>query len=148
VKRRALLNSIVWLPLLQALPAVAAVDIHVYKTPDCGCCAGWVDHLKAEGFSVTVTEVADTSLTRKRLGMPERFGSCHTALVEGYVLEGHVPAAEVGKLLASRPKAIGLAVPGMPAGSPGMEMGARRDQYKVLLVDRNGHDTVFATYPK
>ncbi|QDL36611.1 DUF411 domain-containing protein [Rhodoferax sediminis] len=148
MKRRALLNSIVWLPLLQALPAVAAVDIHVYKTPDCGCCAGWVDHLKAEGFSVTVTEVADTSLTRKRLGMPERFGSCHTALVEGYVLEGHVPAAEVGKLLASRPKAIGLAVPGMPAGSPGMEMGARRDQYKVLLVDRNGHDTVFATYPK
>nr|WP_244618408.1 DUF411 domain-containing protein [Rhodoferax sediminis] len=142
------MNSIVWLPLLQALPAVAAVDIHVYKTPDCGCCAGWVDHLKAEGFSVTVTEVADTSLTRKRLGMPERFGSCHTALVEGYVLEGHVPAAEVGKLLASRPKAIGLAVPGMPAGSPGMEMGARRDQYKVLLVDRNGHDTVFATYPK
>ena len=148
MKRRRLLNSIVWLPLLQALPAVAAVNIHVYRTPDCGCCAGWVDHLKAEGFSVTVTEVADTSETRKRLGMPERFGSCHTALVDGYVLEGHVPAAEVRKLLASRTKAIGLAVPGMVTGSPGMEVGARRDPYKVLLVDRNGHDTVFATYPK
>ncbi|TAM17993.1 MAG: DUF411 domain-containing protein [Candidimonas sp.] len=148
MKRRALLNSVAWLPLLHVLPAGAAVNIHVYKNRDCGCCAGWVDHLKAEGFSVTVTEVTDTSETRKRLGMPERFGSCHTALVDGYVLEGHVPAAEVRKLLTSRPKAIGLAVPGMVAGSPGMEMGARRDPYKVLLVDRTGHDGVFATYPK
>ena len=148
MKRRALLNSVAGLSLLQVLPAVAAVSIQVYKNPDCGCCTGWVDHLKAEGFSVAVTQVADTSQTRKRLGVPERFASCHTAVVDGYVLEGHVPAVEVRKLLASRPKAIGLAVPGMPAGSPGMEMGARRDPYQVLLVDRTGRDTVFATYPK
>lgn len=148
MKRRALLNGFAGLSLLQVLPAVAAVNVHVYKNPDCGCCTGWVDHLKAEGFSVAVTQVADTSQTRKRLGLPERFASCHTAVVDGYVLEGHVPAVEVRKLLASRPKAIGLAVPGMPAGSPGMEMGARRDPYQVLLVDRTGRDTVFATYPK
>lgn len=148
MKRRALLHSLVWLPMLQVLPAAAAVNIHVYKNPDCGCCTGWIDHLKAEGFSVTVTEVADTAQTRKRLGLPERFASCHTAVIEGYVIEGHVPAVEVKKLLASRPTAIGLAVPGMPVGSPGMEMGARRDAYKVLLVDRAGHDSVFATYPK
>ena len=148
MKRRALLGSAAWFPLLQVIPAAAAVQIQVYKNPDCGCCTGWVDHLKAEGFSVTVTEVADTASVRQRLGQPDTYGSCHTAVMDGYVIEGHLPALEVRKLLASRPLALGLAVPGMPVGSPGMEMGARRDRYKVLLLDRAGRASVFASYPK
>ena len=80
--------------------------------------------------------------------MPDRFGSCHTAIVGGYVLEGHVPAIDVKRMLATMPSAIGLAVPGMPPGSPGMEVGSRKDPYQVLLVDRSGQPSVFATYPK
>ena len=133
-------------PALAAGPALPRID--VYKSPDCGCCAAWVEHLKAAGFSVKVTSVDDTTAARKRFGMPDDFGSCHTATVDGYVLEGHVPAAEVKRLLALRPTAVGLAVPGMPVGSPGMEVGARKDPYQVFLVDRSGKSTVFASYPK
>lgn len=104
--------------------------------------------MQAAGFPVKVTLVDDTAVMRRRVGLPERFGSCHTALVGGYVLEGHVPATEVKRLLAQRPDAIGLAVPGMPAGSPGMEVGTRKDPYQVLLIDKRGRDTVFAAYPK
>lgn len=132
---------------LPAFPVYAATNIHVFKNPDCGCCAGWVEHLKASGFKVEVTEVADTSQTRKKLGMPDKFGSCHTATVEGYLLEGHVPAADIRRLLQSRPKALGLAVPGMPVGTPGMEMGDRKDPYQVLLVARSGDSSVFSKYP-
>lgn len=146
MKRRALLNALALLPLLQALPALAATRIQVYKNPDCGCCGDWVKHLESAGFAVQVTEVADTAQTRKKLGMPEKFGSCHTATVERYLLEGHVPAPDVKRLLAVRPKALGLAVPGMVAGSPGMEMGARREPYQVLLVQRSGDSSVFSTY--
>lgn len=128
---------------LQALPRV-----EVYKNPHCGCCGAWVDHMQAAGFPVKVTLVDDTAVMRRRVGLPDRFGSCHTALVGGYVLEGHVPANEVKRLLAQRPDAIGLAVPGMPAGSPGMEVGTRKDHYQVLLIDKRGRDTVFAAYPK
>ncbi|MBQ0944518.1 DUF411 domain-containing protein [Ideonella sp. 4Y16] len=128
---------------LQALPRV-----EVYKNPNCGCCGAWVDHMQAAGFPVKVTLVDDTAVMRRRVGLPDRFGSCHTALVGGYVLEGHVPANEVKRLLAQRPDAIGLAVPGMPAGSPGMEVGTRKDPYQVLLIDKRGRDTVFAAYPK
>ncbi len=126
----------------------ASAQVHVYKDPDCGCCNAWVDHLKAAGFGVTVTVTGDTASVRKRLGMPERFGSCHTATLENYVLEGHVPATEIKKLLAMKPQAVGLAVPGMPVGSPGMEYGDRRDPYQVLLIDRKGGERVFASYPK
>ncbi|KWT70862.1 CopG protein [Variovorax sp. WDL1] len=94
-----------------------------------------------------VTESPDTSSLRKRFGMPERLAGCHTATLEGYVLEGHVPAADIKRLLAMKPQALGLAVPGMPVGSPGMEYGDRRDPYKVLLVDRTGRERVFASYP-
>ena len=104
--------------------------------------------MKAAGFSVEVTETEDTIAVRRRLGMPDRFGSCHTATVEGYVLEGHVPSFEVKRLLAMKPAAIGLAVPAMPVGSPGMEYGDRKDPYDVFLIDRKGHATVFARYPK
>jgi len=121
--------------------------VHVYKDPNCGCCTGWGDHLKAAGFSFDVTETADLAPVRKRLGIPERLAGCHTGVVEGYALEGHVPAAEVQRLLSLRPQAVGLAVPGMPVGSPGMEAGGRVDPYKVLLVDKSGRETVFASYP-
>lgn len=135
-----------------AWPAGAATatwpPVEVFKNPSCGCCGAWVDHLTAAGFTVTVHEVPDTAVVRKQQGMPEKFGSCHTARVGGYVLEGHVPAADVKRLLAKRPQALGLAVPGMVTGSPGMEAGGRRDAYQVLLIDKAGRDTVFAAYPK
>lgn len=104
--------------------------------------------MKAAGFPVKVQLTDDTSVVRKRLNMPERFGSCHTAVVAGYAVEGHVPAADVKRLLSLKPAAIGIAVPSMPPGSPGMEMGARRDPYNVFLIDKRGHETVFASYPK
>ena len=121
--------------------------IEVFKTATCGCCGAWVDHLKANGFQVKVNDVADTAISRKQLGMPEKFGRCHTARVGGYVVEGHVPAQDIKRLLATRPVALGLAVPGMPVGSPGMEDGSRRDAFQVLLIDRRGQDSVFASYP-
>ncbi len=135
-----------------AWPARAAPgglpQVEVFKNPSCGCCGAWVDHLKAAGFPVKVNEVPDTAVARKQQGMPEKFGSCHTARVGGYVLEGHVPAQDVKRLLATRPQALGLAVPGMPAGSPGMEAGGHRDAFQVLLIDRRGQATEFARYPK
>jgi len=104
--------------------------------------------MRAAGFSVKVTEVDDTTAARKRLDLPDRFGSCHTATVAGYVLEGHVPAAEVKRLLAQRPKALGLAVPGMPPSAPGMDVPGRKDPYDVLLISADGQSRVFAAYPK
>ena len=149
MKRRQLLLGVAALPLVQALPSLAATrSVLVYKDPSCGCCTGWVEHLKSAGFSVTVKDVVDTTPERKRLGMPEAFAGCHTASVAGYVLEGHVPAADVQRLLADRPAAIGLAVPGMPIGSPGMEVGSRFEPYDVLLVARNGQASLFAKYSK
>jgi hypothetical protein len=149
MNRRQLLLGLSVLPLIQSTPLLAAAPaVLVYKNPSCGCCGEWVEHLKSAGFAVTVREVADTVPVRARLGLPERFGSCHTATVDGYVLEGHVPTAEVQRLLAARPTAIGLAVPGMPLGSPGMEANGRVDPYEVLLVDRQGKATVFARYPQ
>ncbi len=151
MKRRNLLLSLV-AGAAAAVPcrAVFALEplpqVHVFKNPTCGCCGAWVDHMKAAGFALTVTEIDDTSVARKKYGLPDRFGSCHTAIVAGYVVEGHVPASDVRRLLAMKPVAIGLAVPGMPVGSPGMEMGARKDPYQVLLVAKDGRERVFSTY--
>ena len=121
--------------------------IIVYKDPNCGCCTAWVDHLKANGFSVTVHDVRDRAPHKKKLGVPERLASCHTAVVDGYTIEGHVPASEIKRLLAERPRATGLAVPGMPEGSPGMETG-KRDPYDVLLFDKDGKASVYKSYGK
>lgn len=129
-----------------AAPGMPRVD--VFKSPTCGCCGAWVDHLRSAGFDVHVTEVSDTATARLRLGMPEAYASCHTATVGGYVIEGHVPAAEVKRLLAARPAMLGLAVPGMPPSSPGMDVPGRRDPYAVLLIDRLGRSSVYAHYPK
>jgi hypothetical protein len=112
-------------------------NILVHKDPDCGCCTGWVRHLEDAGFAVTVEETTDLQPVKKRLGVPADLAACHTAEVDGYVLEGHVPAVAVRRLLEKRPTAIGLAVPGMPAGSPGME-GGTRQRYDVVLFGPNG----------
>jgi hypothetical protein len=151
MKRRHILTALAAGAAAAALPAFAAKKqplVEVFKSPTCGCCGAWVDHLKAAGFPVKVVEVDDTTATRKRYGLPDKFGSCHTGIVNGYVVEGHVPAAEVKRLLATKPAAIGLAVPGMPVGSPGMEYGDRKDPYDVFLIDKSGRETVFAHYPK
>jgi hypothetical protein len=112
-------------------------NILVHKDPNCGCCMGWARHLEEAGFAVTVEETTDRQSLTKRLGVPADLASCHTAEVDGYVLEGHVPAAAVRGLLEKRPTAIGLAVPGMPAGSPGMGGGAL-EPYDVVLFGANG----------
>ncbi len=133
-------------PALAAVPAFAAGPrVSVFRDPSCGCCTQWIEHLRASGFDVGVTDVADTSVPRKLAGIPEALGSCHTARVAGYALEGHVPAADVWRLLKERPDAIGLAVPGMPVGSPGMEVpGGHKEPYDVLLVDRQGRTRVWS----
>jgi hypothetical protein len=114
--------------------------ILVHKDPNCGCCTGWVQHLKDAGFAVTVEETTDLRPVRKRLGVPADLAACHTAEVNGYVLEGHVPAAALRRLLEKRPAATGLAVPGMPAGSPGMEGGAPQP-YDIVLFGASGRQT-------
>jgi hypothetical protein len=129
--------------------AAGSPDVDVYKNPTCGCCDDWIRHLRTNGF--TEIAVHDMGNVRKRaeVGMSLRYGSCHTALVGGYVVEGHVPAREIKRLLRERPKALGLAVPGMPLGSPGMEVDdGRADRYDVLLVQRDETATVYATYPR
>ncbi len=149
MKRRAVLTSLTAAAAALSLPVgakSALPPVQVFKDPNCGCCGAWVEHMKSAGFSVTVTEVDDTSVARKKYGLPERFGSCHTAVVGGYVVEGHVPANDVKKLLVMKPVAIGLTVLGMPVGSPGMEIGSRKDPYQVLLVAKDGRERVFATY--
>jgi Cu/Ag efflux protein CusF len=126
-----------------------ATTVQVWKDPNCGCCHLWVEHLQASGFKVEVRDVGNTA-ARKRLGMPENLGSCHTASVGGYVIEGHVPAADIQRLLKERPVALGLSVPGMPIGSPGMdgpEYKGRKDAYDVLLVQKDGTAKSFQRYP-
>jgi hypothetical protein len=117
----------------------------VYKTPTCGCCKNWVAHVKAQGFDPTVTDLPDVSGIRSKLGVPPHLSSCHTATVGGYVIEGHVPADLIHKLLKERPKVTGLAVPGMPQGSPGMEQGGMKDPYDVLTFDPFGNTKVYAS---
>ena len=126
--------------------AVAATPtIEVWKSPSCGCCAEWVKHLQANGFAVKVNDSGNTA-ARARLGVPMKLGSCHTAQVGGYAIEGHVPAADIKRLLAEQPNAVGLAVPGMPIGSPGMEQGNDREPYDVLLVERGGSTRVYQSH--
>lgn len=150
--RRAVLSG------FAALAAVGATDlwantpkrpmVQVWKDPNCGCCKDWIAHLEQNGFEVQVFDKGNNA-ARARLGMPQQFASCHTGVVQGYVIEGHVPAADIRRLLADKPKALGLAVPGMPVGSPGMdgpEYGGRRDPYKVLLVQTDGRSHVFKAY--
>jgi hypothetical protein len=147
--RRGLLGlGLAWAAAPAAFAATPAPQVEVWKGPSCGCCKDWVTHLEASGFAVKTHDSGNTE-ARERLHMPIAFGSCHTALVEGYAIEGHVPAREIRRLLKERPAAIGLAVPAMPVGSPGMDgpaYGARRDPYDVLLVLRDGGSRVYQAY--
>ncbi len=129
---------------LVGAPAPAA-EVTVYKSPDCGCCQNWVAHLKANGFKVTAKDVSDIMPFKAMNGVPYELGSCHTAVVEGYTIEGHVPAADILRLLNERPKVRGLAVPGMPAGSPGME-GGTPERYQTISFDKNGRTAVYARH--
>ena len=141
--------------LLLAAPALLAAKVHaapvrdvtVYKTPWCGCCGGWVTHMRRAGFRVQVIEREDLAPIRARYGVPAALASCHTATAGGYVLEGHVPAADVARLLKETPKALGLAVPGMPLGSPGMESPTgERQPFETLLLLPGGGSRVFARH--
>ena len=123
--------------------AEAAPEMTVYKTPTCGCCSAWVDHVKKNGFAVKVKDVPDLSALKRHYGVTPALASCHTAFVDGYVVEGHVPADVIAKLLKERPKVKGIAVPGMPMGSPGME-GPRSERYDVVTFDSTGKTTVYA----
>jgi hypothetical protein len=138
--RRRLLGLTTIFGLTAAVRPALAADpiITVHKDPDCGCCTGWVQHLRAAGFVVEVNDAADLVAVRKSFAIPPELAACHTAEMGGYLLEGHVPAQAVRRLLAERPKARGLAVPGMPIGSPGME-GGEPQPYTVLLFDADGH---------
>ncbi|HJU71237.1 MAG TPA: DUF411 domain-containing protein [Paucimonas sp.] len=146
MQRRKFLETGMFAALLPVAFAHAALPvITVYKSASCGCCSGWVAHLEKNGFTVKVHDVADPSDYRDKLGVPSALGSCHTALVDGYALEGHVPARDIRQLLQTRPKARGLAVPSMPPGSPGME-GARSDPFDVLLFQPDGRYSVYRHY--
>ena len=147
MKRRSLLAAALATATLN-LQAQSLPLVEVWKDPNCGCCKDWVKHLEVNGFRVKVYDEGNTA-ARKRLGLPDKLGSCHTAKVAHYVVEGHVPAADIQRLLRERPQAIGLAVPGMPVGSPGMdgpEYGGRKDRYDVLLVARDGSTRVYQRY--
>jgi hypothetical protein len=121
--------------------------IDVVKTPSCGCCSGWVEHLKAAGFATRVTNMDDLTELKAKHGIPARVQSCHTATVVGYVVEGHVPAADIQRLLRERPAVAGIAVPGMPIGSPGMEVANMRPQaFRTFTFDKQGQLTVFASH--
>jgi hypothetical protein len=121
------------------------VEVVVYKDPDCGCCKAWVSHLEKNGFHVTTHDTRDMASVKQGIGVPPALQSCHTALVNGYVIEGHVSASDIRRLLASKPKIAGLAVPGMPAGSPGME-GMTKQSYDVIAFEKNGKANVFAKH--
>lgn len=141
----SLAGGAAWLLGLPAVAVAAAGEIDVYKSPSCGCCGAWVDHVRKAGFKVRVTETDELEPVKAKAGVPGDLQSCHTSFVEGYVVEGHVPVREIQQLLKERPAATGLAVPGMPSGSPGMEQGGRKDPYQVVLFSPS-HRAVFAQY--
>jgi hypothetical protein len=129
--------------------AQSGAAVQVYKDPTCGCCALWVEHLRKAGFTATVTDVEDMTALKTKHGVPPRARSCHTAVTGDYVIEGHVPAADVQRLLKERPSVVGIGVPGMPIGSPGMEVaGVKPQPYDVLAFDKAGQTTVFASHNK
>lgn len=139
-------NVLVMLGLLLTACTPPAVEVLVYSSPSCGCCKKWIAHLEDNGFRVTNHAVQDVTPVKRAHGVTPALASCHTALVDGYVVEGHVPATEIRRLLKQRPAVKGLSVPGMPVGSPGMEQGERRDPYAVLSFTERGESEIFARY--
>ena len=138
--------SLSLLSVSAAQPAAANVPVTVYKSATCGCCAKWNDHMRAAGFAVTSTDLPDVAPMKDKHRVPPETRSCHTALIGGYVVEGHVPADVIKKLLRERPAIAGIAAPGMPVGSPGMEMpDGRKDTYQIVAFDKQGKTSVYAT---
>ncbi|MEH2356346.1 DUF411 domain-containing protein [Nostoc sp.] len=119
----------------------------VYHSPDCNCCGGWIEHLKTQGFKIIDFSTPDIETVKQKYNVPDNLSSCHTAIVNGYVIEGHVPADDIKRLLQEKPNVVGLSVPQMPVGTPGMEMGNRKDPFSVLSFDRNNSVAVFNKYP-
>ena len=140
-----LMSALVMFSATQVM-AAELLTVEVYKTFSCGCCGFWVEHMQQSGFKVNVHNVRDVTPVRENFGVPDAMASCHTAVVGGYAIEGHVPAADVKRLLRERPKAAGIAVPGMVQGSPGMEQGRGKDPYSVILFNKGGRSTVFAQH--
>jgi len=154
IARRSFVMSAAAAVMLPAWASTAAKAepplVEVWKSPTCGCCGEWIKHLQANGFATKTHLVPDTAPVRRRVGFDEKHGSCHTALVGGYALEGHVPAREIKRLLKEKPAGVvGIAVPGMPLGSPGMDLpsyGGRKMPYDVVLVKRDGTSSVYQSY--
>lgn len=139
--------------VLSAIGAVYVASVHaaddevlMYKDPNCGCCSAWADHMRASGFRVNEIATSEMADVKRKAGVPKAAGSCHTAKVGGYIIEGHVPAADVKRLLAEKPKVIGIAAPGMPMGSPGMEGPYPADRYDVVTFDDKGNSSVFSRH--
>lgn len=142
MKPMQLLIAAVLLLAAAAASAESLPEVVMHKDPNCGCCGKWAEHLEANGFRVKTVMEGDMQSIKRRLGVPQRLTSCHTAKVGGYVIEGHVPASAIKRLLREKPAQAGLAVPGMPAGSPGMEVPGRKDPYDVVAFDRAGRSRV------
>jgi hypothetical protein len=143
--RRGIVTMALTTAMIAGAGAQAPPKIEVFKTTTCGCCAKWVEHLRSQGFSPRTVDLVNLSEVKAKHNVPRALQSCHTAIVGGYVIEGHVPAADIRSLLKQRPAVVGLAVPGMPIGSPGME-GPNPDRYDVLSFDKQGQTRVFATH--
>ncbi|WP_332674325.1 DUF411 domain-containing protein [Aromatoleum sp.] len=142
-----LVSGLALLAALGAAPVFGAgEEVVVHKDPNCGCCGKWAEHMRANGFTVKEVATAAMGAVKRDAGVPQALGSCHTARVGGYVVEGHVPAADVKRLLAEKPKVAGLAAPGMPMGSPGMEGAYPADRYDVVAFDADGKSRVFASH--
>lgn len=124
----------------------AAGTVTVFKDANCGCCKSWIEHLREHAFEVVAKDTTDVAAVKRTGRVPTRLYSCHTAFVDGYVIEGHVPAADIQRLLKEKPKVAGIAVPGMPAGSPGMEVPGRVDRYDVVAFTRDGSTSIFARH--
>ena len=139
--------ALTFLGIVAAQQKQAGPLVEVFKTPTCGCCSKWVEHMRASGFSVRTTDMSDLSQVKSSRGVPSQVQSCHTAVVNGYVVEGHVPAADVHRLLREKPAIAGIAVGGMPAGSPGMEFpGVKPQPYNVMAFEKSGATHVFAKH--
>ena len=151
ISRRTIIGAMGWAISLATTPVWAETDasIHVVKDPDCPCCNAWIGYLRENGFAVSFEERSLEELTafKRERGIPENLVSCHTATIGDYTIEGHVPVADIRRLVAERPAATGLTVPGMPFGSPGMGPEAEREAYDVLLVGLDGSNSIFSSYP-
>jgi len=143
--RRSLILSLAAVAALPAARARAAAPVF-YRNPGCGCCHAWTERMADAGLPVAMEDEADLAALSARLGIPAGLEGCHVGEIDGYVISGHVPPEDIKRLLADKPAARGLVVPGMPVGSPGMEMGEQKDRYDVLLLARDGTTTVFASH--